>query len=324
MNKSSEHNFEAEVPLGEYRLTFFTEHVDQEINFLLDNIKLAIVLPNFKKEKGFNSPQVTFEDTNIKLNWIKKNNSEEKSFGYATSWNDQTNKVDSFYLNSLIIRSRNIITLEEAHKIRLALTSWKNLFMSWLEVITYHDLENMDLFIQDTHPPRAYLIDGSEEIPQPIKNDNEKIIMIITAKELPQSDDIKKALKYTSEKVELPIYLIQLLNGLKHYHKEQYRESLLDTSTAFEIAQAELLRLRLKDLSLAQRKLIENKYNNISTLRYALKELGVKNVPSEAEVHTKIATPRNKAIHNAQKVSREDAMNALLLGKKFIYEHFIV
>ena len=240
MNKSSEHNFEAEVPLGEYRLTFFTEHVDQEINFLLDNIKLAIVLPNFKKEKGFNSPQVTFEDTNIKLNWIKKNNSEEKSFGYATSWNDQTNKVDSFYLNSLIIRSRNIITLEEAHKIRLALTSWKNLFMSWLEVITYHDLENMDLFIQDTHPPRAYLIDGSEEIPQPIKNDNEKIIMIITAKELPQSDDIKKALKYTSEKVELPIYLIQLLNGLKHYHKEQYRESLLDTSTAFEIAQAEL------------------------------------------------------------------------------------
>jgi hypothetical protein len=84
------------------------------------------------------------------------------------------------------------------------------------------------------------------------------------------------------------------------------------------MALIQMLGIRLAHLSAKEKKLIEDKYQQIIGLSDGLRKLGC-NVPIKGDIQQKLAEPRNSAIHKGKIVSGSEAQEALQFTKNFIY-----
>lgn len=299
--------------------------VGAEVRFEFKGQRYVICLPNFDFARldGFGHPQPTADGTNISLNWLAGKRIEGDTYGSAFSYNLKTKTVLKFSCNKLIVRSSGHITAAQARKAKKELQAWKSLFANWLEASEYADLEYGGITVDQADNIQAYYIPkakpkSSRRIKSKNQSASEISVVIHDGFNLVL---LSKALKLTS-KGQAPFgYYQQVISALKYFHKGEYRQSVLDASTAFEMALIQMLDTRLSNLNPDEKRLIEDKYRQIVGLSDGLRKLGA-NVPGNADIMQKLAEPRNSAIHRGKVVSKVEAQEALQFVKAFIYSRF--
>jgi hypothetical protein len=313
--------FETVVELSERVIRLGEDCVGARVHFTFRNEHYVICFPNFDFNDldGFEHPRPTAEGTRIRLNWIK-DKLHGDNYGTEYSHNPTDKRVLKFSASRLIVQSRGPITSAQARKAKYDLPVWSELFISWLEVLQYTDLFNSGVRVTQESELQAYFI--------PVRNlkTNRRIKkrkqagsnIAVTLFEGFVKSDLQKVLRLASKDVFPPGYYQQIINALRYFNSEDYRQCLLDTATAFEMAMIDLLDDKLKNVTVAQRKLIGDKYQQIMGLSDALRKLGV-NMPTQNDIQTKVAEPRNAAVHRGVVVTKDEASTALVFVKDFIY-----
>lgn len=103
--------------------------------------------------------------------------------------------------------------------------------------------------------------------------------------------------------------------AILNYRYEEYRECVLNSATACEIAISNIIRNALSCGSLEEKDVIMNNISGLSQLCRFAKELGLP-IPKFNQDY--ISKPRNKAIHRGDNVSAEQAKKSLLETRKVI------
>lgn len=309
-------------PVGYFE--FEEDCVGAEIQFHFRGQRYLICLPNFdfNKPDGFGHPTPSLKGTRVKLAWLT-GKSDDHIFGREHSRDPKNKKVLRFTCNQLIVRSSGLATADIARKAKTDLLLWRDIFAKWWEVIGYDDLEGSNTYVEQKDSLECYFIYAhNSRKTRRIKSKGENRISIVaTMANGFNLTHVKRALKYAAHGKEPPGHYVLLIDALKHYNQKKYRQSILDSATAIEMALTLLLESRLANHSSLQRKLIFDKYKQIGGLTSALKQLGHA-IPSD--IGTKIGTPRNQAIHKGREIKKEEAREALEVARTFIYGNFVL
>jgi hypothetical protein len=95
-----------------------------------------------------------------------------------------------------------------------------------------------------------------------------------------------------------------------------FRRSVLDSSTAAEIAMTKLLDHALANSSAAAASLVRQKWRQIYGLSQALREFGV-TLPTDIS-NTGMAEPRNKAVHEGMQPTKEQTSRCLEIAREVV------
>jgi hypothetical protein len=232
----------------------------------------------------------------------------------------------TFSAKELIIRSKDALSSNEARRLKKQLILWRDVIADWLEVISFVDYEHSGSNVEQADILRdCYLVPSAatKKHRRVISKLENSVTIIFNARSGISKEQLSLALKKSMLGYHpLPQFLF-LISGLKYLNKKKYRECVLDAATAFEMVLTILLERRLASVSAAQKQLIEIKYKQIMNLYAALKSLGER-LPVQNDVQTKVAEPRNRAIHEGQEILENEARDALNLVKRFTYQKFPV
>lgn len=313
--------FETVINFDEKYFRLAEDCIGAEVHFSYNTQHYIICFPTFEFNPKFKEPQPTADGTRIKLNWIKDNNFDDVSYGRAYSHNPTTKTVLIFSCNRFIVRSRGRVTPLQAKKAKKDLLEWKSLFQQWFEICEYTDLEDSGFTVTQAVELQAYFI----PIAKPNTNkriETNKQTIFLTSIKLHSNGfnkaTLTKSLKLTGGVTSLPGHYQQLISALRYFNNENYRQCVLDASTAIEMAMTQMLDLKLTSLKPSERKLIQDKYKQIMGLWDCLGQLGV-SMPPQNDIQSKIAEPRNQAIHKGTVISKDIAKEALQFVKSFIY-----
>lgn len=292
------------------------------VHFSFRGKRYVICFPNFDfaKLSAFGHPQPTADNTKIGLDWLSHKRVEGNDYGSEFTHNPQTKTVLGFNANRLIVRSRGPITSAQAQEAKKVLPTWRNLFADWLEATEYTDMTYNGVTVEQPDNIQAYFIPKDKpKTSRRLKSGNPLNYVISTnIQNGIEKKSLMRALKLASTGQSPPGYYQQITSALKYFHNNDYRQCVLDAATAFEMAMTQILDTRLKELTPIQRKLIEDKYVQIVGLSDSLRKLGVL-MPTKADIQTKIAEPRNSAIHRGKTITKVVAQDALSFVKDFIY-----
>ncbi|HLZ14894.1 MAG TPA: hypothetical protein VKQ34_02775 [Candidatus Saccharimonadales bacterium] len=311
--------FETSIDFRNRHFDFEKDCVGAEVRFSFRGQNYIICFPNFDFDKpdGFGRPTPTFDGTRVRLDWLRRK-SGRCVFG-SEHYRDPKNKlVLRFTCNQLIVQSRGCVAADKARKAKADLLLWRDVFAKWWEVIGYDDLEGGSTRVEQADSIECYFVyaDKSKRTRR-VKSKKENSISVIadisTGLNIKQ---LKRILKHSSSGQYPPGYYVLLIDALKHFNQGKYRQSMLDSATAIEMTLTQLLDNKLTASTPQQRKLLFDKYRQISGLTTALKVLG-ETIPSD--VGTKIGTPRNQAIHKGAEVTEAQAREALQVARSFIY-----
>lgn len=314
--------FEAAVDLDERRLPLPGEFIGKVVPFTFKNQHYQICFPNFDFQPNDRGGQatVTRRDTKIALNWIEGN---ERRYAHKIGseiGNDGTG-VTKFSVSRLIVRSSKPVTSAVARKAKHDLAEWRDLFIVWLEALEYRDLENSSLDVDQRKYIDAYSVaSGKASRVRRIKRKNENSATIrISIISSINPKMFRKALRQANLRKYPPDYYKLLIKGLKYFNEGQYRQSLFDTATATEMTLAQLLDDMLTIRVPRHKKRLMKDYWQLKGLILGLTTLGLTINP---DIAAKIGTPRNKAIHAGEEVSKTQAQEALKTAKAFILTTF--
>ena len=328
MTDKTEGYLETSLDLEEYTLYLDGSFIGAEVEFEYRSKQYVICFPSFdltesdkKKEDDlrFYKPKSVAKNTRIKLNWLER--TKDRPYGHAYI-NTKTKTINQFSCSRIIIRSVNKMTFEEARDAKKDLEAWRSLFIAWQEVLKFRDLTANNLKVEQENEAESYLVelpnDDFEEVRDPGAQPKGVNIIASVVDYFSQAD-MRKTLSRCSLDILPPDPHLRVISALKLYNKDDYRQSLFDSATAVEISLTALLDIRLDKVEIAVRNLLLDKYSGkgINSLLIALKELKV--VINDNEIKTKIALPRNQAIHKGTEVSSKQAKDALNLAKDFIY-----
>jgi hypothetical protein len=313
--------FETTVDFDARVIRLSEDCVGARVHFAFRNDHYVICFPNFDFNNldAFEHPRPTAEGTKIRLNWIK-DKLQGDNYGTEYSHNPVDKKVLKFSASRLVIQSRGPVNRAQARKAKNDLPVWSELFVSWLEALQYTDLSNSGIRVTQENDLQAYFIPLSDKrTNRRIKKRKQPASNIaVTLFDGFAKSDLQKALHIASKSIFSPGYYQQIISALRYFNSDNYRQCLLDTATAFEMAMIDLLDDRLKGITVAQKALIGDKYQQIIGLSDALRKLGV-SVPTQHDIQTKVAEPRNAAVHRGVIVTRDEANIALVFVKDFIY-----
>jgi hypothetical protein len=311
--------FETAIDFGSRHFDFEKDCVGAEVHLAFHGQHFVICFPwfDFNELDGFGHPKPTLKGTPVKLNWLRRDD-EDHMFGHEHHRDDKNRTVLRFACNQLIVRSRGQVTAAEARKAKARLVLWRDVFAKWWEVVGYDDLERSSSRVEQADSLECYFVyRAKDKKPRPIKSSKENSVsMTLSTSAGIDKKKLQRILKYSADGKYAPGYYVQLIDALKHYNQEKYRQSILDSATATEMALTQLLDNRLIAARPQQRRLIFDKYRQISGLTAGLKVLG-ETLP--ADIEAKIGTPRNRAIHKGAEVTHDQAKEALQLARTFIY-----
>lgn len=318
--KSNLGYFETITNFDEKHFRFAEDCIGEEVHFSYNKQQYIICLPNFEISPKHELPQPTSDGTKIKLNWIIDNKSDDVSFGRVDSYDTFTKTVLGYSCNHFIIRSKSPMTSTQARKAKNDLLVWKSLFTQWFEICQYTDLVNSGSCVSQAEELQAYYI------PLAKPNTNRRItskrqVIIVTGVKMHNGFNnatLVKSLKLAEGDLSPPGHYQQLINALRCYNNENYRQCVLDAATAIEMAMTQMLDHKIISLKPIERKLIQNKYKQIMGLSNCLGQLGIL-MPSQNDIQTKISGPRNQTIHRGTVITKDIANEALQFVKSFIY-----
>lgn len=314
--------YEAAIDFNERSFKLDKDCVGGKIPFTYMGQHLSLHFPYFDFEDTdmFNHPKPTHKGTDVGLNWLINNDPyEDTSYGSEVARKGQM--VLSFTCNHAVVRSSARVTARKARAIKQSLMTWQELFPIWIEVMLFKDLEYGGVDASNAKTIDSYfLIDGKKARRIKRKNENSTTITVNMLASI-NHEQLIDALSMCQNGQQPPSHYLMLISALKHMNRKDYRQCVLDAATAYEICLTSLLDIELRNLRPSQRKLITDKYKMIVGLSRCLRDLGV-NLPSQSDTQTKIAEPRNNAIHHGKKVEAANARDALNFCKDLLYSRF--
>jgi hypothetical protein len=312
--------FEASLDFRDRAFVLAKDCIGSEVPFRYKSFALALCFPNFdmNDRDGFGHPKPTLKGTDIAMDWIKNRHNplDGKSYGSETYRNDK--EVYRFVCNQIIVRSKTEVTARHARGIKQALPEWQNMFIEWLEVLEYTDLEYGGVEVTQQTEIESFYVRKYKKARQIREKDPQYITFVGSYSEGMKAVQLQKALYRSEHGKRPPAYYTMLIDALKHLHQHRYRQSVLDTATALEMCFTELLEKELSSLEARQRELITSKHEGVVKLHEALKKLGV-TLPSQNDMIQKVAKPRNDAVHRGIEISHSQAKDALEFVRSFIY-----
>jgi len=324
VSKSPLGHFESLVNFGDRRFVFGADCVGAEVYFSNRGQTFIICFPNFDflDRDGFDHPKPTFKGARLTMNWLIRESGQD-SFGQESSRNDNNQEILTFGCNQFVVRSRGRVSAAEARLAKKNLVSWRECLTKWVEALEYTDLTNDGSTVLQADTLEAFFIPQDKKNARRVRSAAERqpvTITIMLGGSIAKAR-LKHALRLCSSGVYPPGYYVQLIGALKHLNREEYRQSILDSATAFETALIKLLDDRLATAPAGQKKLIEDRYGQILNLAKALRALG-EGLPAQNDIQTKICEPRNRAIHQGIEPTEGQAIGALSFAKGFIYSKF--
>lgn len=305
--------FEASLSFDTAFLQFGHVLIGKDIPFEINNHALFICLPNFiaKNTTSIFQSVASFQGTRSDLNWVERDG---LSMSYGRVNEAKNGKIQAFCCNKIVISSQEKIGHKNANEISKKLTTWKKTFLFWIEVIMRVDLEQPSLNVDCKNFAESYFIKADDTI---ALNKNKQKINIIISKTITESD-LEKSLLLSKNLTPPPTYYLFLLSSRKHFNQKEYRQSVLDAATAFEIALTEMLDRKLSQNTILERELLNAKCRQISGLHDCLTKLDIE-MPNWNEIKKNLTSSRNNCIHQGKEITLDDAKSALEFSTKFIY-----
>lgn len=313
--------FESTVDFKDKHFLLPEQFVGKVIPFTFKGQHFQIHFPNFDFTPNDRAGdcKVTRRDTRIALNWIEGSGRDSSKYGHASSWN-KDGEVTQFSASRLIIRSNKPVLPVEARKAKQNLVEWPERLAAWVEALEYCDLEGSGMYVEQEKEVEAYFIKQNAPKGKGVRRIKRKKAyganIYLTSRRPLDPKSFRKALRQTDNGGLPPDYYNLLLMGLKHFNEKRYRQSLLDTATAVELALAQILDDRLTMTAPQHKNKLMKQYRQLSGLTLGLTTLG-ENIPSDLK--DKIGTPRNQAIHAGAEVTETKSREALQVAKAFIY-----
>lgn len=315
--------FESTVDFKDKHFLLPGQFVGKVVPFIFRGQYFQIHFPNFdfKSNERAGDCKVTRRDTKIALNWIEGGGRDSVKYGGASRWNED-GRVIQFSASRFIIRSNKPLSSAEARKAKQNLEDWPELLSPWVEALEYHDLEGSSMHVEQEKEVEAYFLKQStpQVKPKSVRRIKRKkayrASIYLTSRKPLDPKGFREALRQADKGIPPPDYYNLLLMGLKHFNENRYRQSLLDTATAVELALAQMLDDRLTVTAPQHKNKLMKQYRQLSGLTLGLTTLGENILP---DLKAKIGKPRNQAIHAGAEVTETQAREALQVAKTFIY-----
>jgi len=286
------------------------------VSFEFKRQRYRICFPNLDYSAEDDQFTRTTKGTKILLKWIDPNQV-NKPHDYISvgRYNNHTGQVKEFSAKCLIVQSRTRISAMAARKSKQDLLEWRDKLALWIEACDFRDLNDRGIYQESQLAIDSYFV-SKDHKPRLIKCRRNPITKIHVSHSKPTSASVfRMALKYAATSDIPPNYYTMLTQGLKYLNKRQYRQSVFDVATATEMALTELLDRKMTLVNPRRKKYIMKETSQLSGLSKALETAG-ENI--NLDIQSKIGSIRNKAIHQGQEVTRQQAQDAYSVAKRFI------
>lgn len=299
MAKKTTGYFESTVDFKDKHFLLPGQFVGKVVPFIFKGQHFQIHFPNFdfKPSDHAGDCKVTRRGTRIALNWIEGAGRDSSKYGNASSWN-KDGEVTQFSASRFVVRSNKPLSSAEARKAKQNLEYWPERLATWTEALEYHDLEASSIHVEQEKEIEAYFLKQSTPGVKPksarrIKRKKAHGASIyLTSRSPLDAKGFRKALRQADKGVLPPDHYNLLVMSLKHFNEKRYRQSLLDTATAVELALAQMLDDRLTATAPQYKNKLMKQYRQLSGLTLGLTTLGEGIAP---DLKDKIGTPRNQA-----------------------------
>jgi hypothetical protein len=313
------YQIEMEVDLGNRFIPLGKDFIDSKINFSCKGVDFSIIFPAFDKQKPFWKPGLP------KLNW--GSNRDDKLYGFFQSRETEKDDTTKFFCYKLVVIVQGSHSKYRADKISTHVEKLIPLFLDFLEIVSRRDLSSEGVTVKNERICPATVFGFSSDKPSAVKLFNNVGISMaidISAQEKVSKKDFMKALKLACDEAQIPIYYNLLLSAHRQLNDELFRQSVLDSATAMETALVEYLDriLAHKKTDQTTKELIFQQYKQIHGLCSAIKQYE----PSfdQNKYESRVAKPRNLAIHNGTNITEQEAKDTYSIVKQFIYDNLSI
>ncbi|WKZ31150.1 MAG: hypothetical protein QY318_00035 [Candidatus Dojkabacteria bacterium] len=307
----SKGNFEALVKFPHHNFHLSAELVGTELPFKYEGYELKICFPDFDSKTGkpkFHKP--IFDEG---LMWEVRQDYHDYFIQQHEVDNDE--QLIDFLCNQFVVKSQREMRIDSVKKVVTKLHSWQKLFISWIEVINFIDLEEQYSRIRDQNPfDVCFLREGAE--PKRVKTGINTIEIMMRESALTKADFQMALNKASSGKSPAP-YFMNLMYAKKFFNEDNYRQSVIESAIACELGLAKILKIKFPG---EITKISKNKLG-LGSLCRKLKDKQVKDI-DYGSVEKDINDKRIAVLHKGHSMSRTDAQSALTTCHSLIYNNF--
>lgn len=306
---------------GEFRLR--GECVNAKLPFHFGGREYYLHLPDFDFShivEERQRPRPTYVGSDVLMDW-PQNLRGWANFGF--DYHRTATEVKAFLCDHLVVRTQNEVDATRAAEIPKSLLAWQELFVDWYEAL---NLENLAARtsggVQEARSSGGHLTKGNAHS-RVRTNDAPTIGVVVSMNDDHAAgvNELRAALDKASLGTPPPLTYLYLMHSLKHLDSKRYRESVLDSATALELALTELAQQKLGGPGITIAKKFFKKHRMLGNL-YAgvLNNLQVQ-LPPITTMLAAVANPRNDAVHQGKPVSNTEASNAFNFVEQVLVGH---
>jgi hypothetical protein len=290
-------------------LTVKSDCLNKEFNFMIGSLLGKLITPKLPEDSGGLKTGQNLEEPGLERFF-----NEEIFWGRVIQWSDGRSHIYNFKIEFDVDDESNVEDV--GNRLYEGLPKWSIRFRDNLSVFG-HDLELPTVNQNEIEAEKEYFdffYKGPEGAKRPFTPTSVLNITIIGDTGI-EFQDLHHVITITSEN-KRPILELGLLREANiALLEENYRKSILDSSTALELALTNCLR---REIKIGQPLLDEllKLNNSISKKRNLLKIVGIA-LPNHNYVDD-LETLRNRAIHIGKEPNDEEARKAFFISKEVI------
>lgn len=247
---------------------------------------------------------------------INPNNETEWGYVYSSTGDASVKKCQIWFPID-----KDVNKMEIANDLAIRIPHWINRFILFLEIIkqNIYSLTENDITKENTQT-QLWLIDEKGHLTSPSNLPIQFTFQIPDNEFAINKETIQKAINYCNQN-ELPNMARTLLRDANsHLLKAEYRRTVLDASSALEMALTNVIYSKLKN-EITTSNLIDvilKKHENLSGRIDLCKILGIKLSFTKHQYMTDIGIIRNMAIHSGYKSNETEARKAYQISQTTI------
>jgi hypothetical protein len=241
-------------------------------------------------------------------------------FGSVSAWNPAKagGGIEQFWVSRLLILSKERVTLSEARKLLHAIDGWVQLLETWIEVFARVDLHWRGVDVEHQYGASSYvwLYRGKRAKGKTVTSHKSPVITVTSHNSLAINPlQWRKLLAKASSGEQPPEVHVFLRDARRASSGKRYRRSVLDAATAAEVA---LTKLRDDALAQAEPGLAEYARRQAQQIMRLVEFLGSVEQQLPDRIQQEIAVPRNRAIHEGERLDRDTAIAALKKAEEVV------
>lgn len=314
--------FEAALDFHPREFRLSGKCVNAKLPFHFTGTEYYLHFPGFDFSRiveEFQPPVPTYAGSDVLMDW-PQNLRGWANFG--SDYHRTATEVLAFLCDHLVVRTQNEVAAIQAAEISESLLGWQELFVDWYEAMNLVNLASRNSGgVQAGRSVIGHLTKGDAHS-RVRKNDTRIINVVVPMNDDAAGvDDLRAALDKASSGAPPPLAYLFLMHSLKYLDDERYRQSVLDSATALELALTEIVHQILGGPGATNAKKFFKKYRMLGGLYSGvLTDLHIGLPPMNAMIAA-VSEPRNDALHEGKAVSNTEASTAYDFVRQILVEH---